>query len=155
MPPRYYHLAEINVARMMAPLDSPMMADFVAQLAPVNALADASEGFVWRLTEATDVRAYDDPLILINLSVWESIEALKAFTYKSGHIVPFRDRANWFERPAEAHFAMWWVPAGHIPSVQEAVERLDYRRKHGDTEFAFTFAKPFAAPANSMVATAE
>jgi len=81
----HYHLAQLNVGRMLGPLDSPVMAEFVAQLPLVNAVADRSDGFVWRLTEATEVRPYDDPLILINLSVWQSVETLKAFAYKSGH----------------------------------------------------------------------
>src|SRR5262245_10198110 len=107
MPSRYYHLAQANVARMVAPLDSPAMAGFVAQLATVNALADRSPGFVWRLAtaegDATAVRAYEDPLILFNLSVWESIESLRAFTYQGGHVGPLRDRARWFERPSGAN----------------------------------------------------
>src|ERR1700730_5665665 len=143
---RHYHLAQVNIARLLAPLDSPALADFVAQLAPVNALADRSPGFVWRLQDATSVRPYDDPMILPNLSVWDSVEALKEFAYKSGHVVPLRDRAKWFERPQQAHLALWWIPAGHIPTVQEAVERLEFRRKHGDTAVAFSIATPYPAP---------
>jgi len=139
---------------MVAPLESPEMADFVALLDPINSLADTSEGFVWRLTGATDVRPYDDPLIIINMSVWESVEALKAFTYRSGHIAPLRDRTKWFERPTEAHLAMWWVPAGHIPTVQEAVDRLEHRRRHGDTDVAFSFTRLFPAPDEPAPATA-
>src|SRR5579862_4357976 len=118
-----HHLAQVNVARMLAPLDSPVMAGFVAQLPVVNAAADRSPGFVWRLStpegDATAVRAYDDPHMLFNLSVWESVESLKEFTYNQGHLAVFRDRAQWFERPAQAHMAMWWIPAGHLPSVEE------------------------------------
>ncbi|HYM06366.1 MAG TPA: DUF3291 domain-containing protein [Terriglobales bacterium] len=147
---RHYHLAQVNVARMIAPLDSSVMAGFVAQLQAVNALADTSPGFVWRLTtpegDATAVRAYEDPLILFNLSVWESVEALKDFTYASGHRGPLRDRAKWFEPPSQAHLALWWVPAGHIPGVEEAVERLEFRRAHGDTAVTFSFAKPHPMP---------
>ena len=143
---RHYHLAQVNIARMLAPLDSPALADFVAQLAPVNDLADHSPGFVWRLQDATSVRPYDDPMILPNLSVWDSVETLKEFAYKSGHVVPLRDRAKWFERPQQAHLALWWIPAGHIPTVQEAVERLEFRRKHGDTAVAFSIATPYPAP---------
>ena len=109
---RHYHLAQVNIARLLAPLVSPALADFVAQLAPVNALADRSPGFVWRLQDATSVRPYDDPMILPNLSVWDSVEALKEFAYRSGHVVPLRDRARWFERPQQAHLALWWIPAG-------------------------------------------
>lgn len=147
---RHYHLAQVNLGRMLAPLDSPTMAGFVAQLPVVNALADASPGFVWRLQtpegDATAVQAYDDPLILFNLSVWESLEALKSFTYASGHLAVFRDRTKWFERPTQAHLAMWWIPAGHLPTVQEAVARLAFRREHGDTALAFSFANPYPQP---------
>jgi hypothetical protein len=143
---RHYHLAQVNIGRMLGPLDSPVMAGFVAQLDHINALADRSPGFVWRLTDATGVQAYQDPLILINLSVWESIESLRDFAYKSGPREPLRDRLQWFERPAQAHLAMWWVPAGHIPSVAEARDRLEFRRNWGDSPIAFSFAKPFPEP---------
>ena len=146
MASHHYHLAQLNVGRMLGPLDSPVMAEFAAQLPTVNALADQSGGFVWRLTEATEVRPYDDPLILINLSVWESVEPLEAFTYKSAHVAPLRNRTKWFERPQQAHLALWWIPAGHIPSVREAVDRLEFRRKHGDTAVAFSFSKPYPEP---------
>lgn len=150
--PGSYHLAQINVARMLAPLDSPVMAEFVALLTVVNAEADASLGFVWRLQtpdgDATSVQAFDDPMVLVNMSVWESPEALKAFVYQSDHRRPLQDRSKWFELPkqAQAHMAMWWVPAGHQPTVQEGIERLEHRREHGDTERAFSFAKLFPAP---------
>jgi len=148
--PCFYHLAQVNIARMIAPLDSPTMAGFVAQLAPVNALADQSPGFVWRLQtpdgDATAVQAYDDPFIIVNLSVWESVEALKEFVYRSGHLAPLRDRLKWFEKPTQAHLAMWWIPAGHIPSVEEARDRLEFRRAHGDTPVAFSFAALYPRP---------
>jgi len=148
--PNHYHLAQVNIGRAVAPMDSPAMAGFVSQLAPVNALADRSPGFVWRLQSesgnATDILPYDDPSININMSVWESVEALKEFVYKSGHIVPLRDRLKWFEKPVEAHMAMWWIPAGHIPTVEEAKERLQFRRTRGDTPVAFSFSSPFPAP---------
>lgn len=149
-----YHLAQINVARMIAPLDSPVMASFVAQLDPVNALADASPGFVWRLRDATDVQAFDDPRMLVNMSVWESVEALKEYVYRSGHREPLRDRMQWFEKPTQPQVAMWWIPAGQIPTVVEACERLEYRRAHGDTEFAFSFSKPFPQPGEPKAQTA-
>jgi len=147
---RHFHLAQVSIARMRAPLVSPAMAEFAAQLPAVNAAADRSPGFVWRLAtpdgDAAAVRAYDDPLILFNLSVWESVEALKAFTYNGGHLAAFRDRASWFERPAEAPLALWWIPAGHLPGVEEAVERLAFRREHGDTAVAFPLARPSPNP---------
>jgi hypothetical protein len=150
MPQKHYHLAQVNIGRVVAPMDSPAMAGFVSQLQPINALADRSPGFVWRLQtasgDATAIQPYDDPRININMSVWESVESLKEFVYRSGHIVPLRDRLKWFEKPAEAHMAMWWIPAGHIPSVEEAKERLQFRRAQGDTAVAFSFANPFPAP---------
>jgi hypothetical protein len=159
MSSRHYHLAQVNIARMLAPLDSPVMAEFVAQLPAVNALADGSPGFVWRLEtaegDATAIRAYDDPRILFNLSVWESIQALKDFTYASGHLGPLRNRGQWFEQPTQAHFALWWIPAGHIPSVEEAVDRLEFRRAHGDTAVSFSFAGPYPAPDEPTAAPVE
>lgn len=146
----HYHIAQVNIARMRAPLDSPEMAEFASQLPVVNAAADGSPGFVWRLTtpegDATAVRAYEDVLILFNLSVWESVEALKQFTYSGGHVSALRDRGRWFEAPTQAHLALWWIPAGHVPSVEEAVERLAFRREHGDTAAAFGLLKPAARP---------
>ena len=101
---------------------------------------------MWRLQDATGVQAYNDPLILVNMSVWESLEALRQFTYKSGHVGPLRDRLKWFEKPSQAHMAMWWVQAGHIPSVAEARDRLEYRRTWGDSPIAFSFSSPLAEP---------
>jgi hypothetical protein len=150
MPSNHYHLAQVNIGRAVAPMDSPEMAGFVAQLAPINALADRSPGFVWRLQtadgNATSILPYDDPRININMSVWESVETLKEFVYKTGHIVPLRDRLKWFEKPVEAHMTMWWIPAGHIPSVDEAKERLQFRRTWGDTAVAFSFSNPYPPP---------
>jgi hypothetical protein len=147
----HYHLAQINIARMAAPLDSPVMEQFVAQLATINALAELSPGFVWRLQtesgDATSLRAFDDPLVLVNMSVWESVEALREFTYKTGHVGVLRDRMKWFEKPRAAHLAMWWIPAGHVPTVEEAKSRLEYLQSHGETAFAFSFSNPHPAPA--------
>ncbi|MFL5684623.1 MAG: DUF3291 domain-containing protein [Chloroflexota bacterium] len=146
------HLAQLNVGRMLAPVDSPAIAGFRAQLDPINALADADPGLVWRLqTEAgnaTDIRPTDDDLFLINLSVWRSIEALRAFTYTTGHVHVLRDRRRWFERLTEAHLVLWWVPVGHIPSIAEALDRLELLRRDGPTPAAFTFRAPFAPEAD-------
>lgn len=146
-----HHLAQVNVGRLRAPVDAPEIAGFVAMLDPINALADAAAGFVWRLqTEdgnATAVRPDDeDPLIAINLSVWESIESLADFVYRSAHTDVMRRRREWFER-IDVYTTMWWVPAGHRPTVAEAMERLDHLRAHGPTAEAFTFRNPFPAPA--------
>lgn len=140
-------LAQVNVARMRAPLDSAELADFVAALAPVNALADAAHGFVWRLQDeggdATAVPVLGDPALIVNLSVWESLDVLRAFVYNGPHLDVMRRRRDWFARMAEAYQVLWWVPAGHRPTVAEAEERLLLIRRRGSTPEAFTFARPF------------
>ena len=145
-----YQLAQVNIARMLAPLSDPLMAGFVAQLDAINALADGSPGFLWRLqTEegnATTLRPYEDDLILVNLSLWASLSDLLTFVYKSRHRSVLQQRQQWFERFEGPYLALWWVPSGHIPSVEEAKERLAYLHAHGETPYAFTFKKPFPAP---------
>ncbi len=145
-----YQLAEINIGRLVAPYDSPPLAEFVASLAEINALADAQPGFVWRLTgendDATDIQAFDDPLVAMNMSVWASLEALAAFVYRTDHRVFMRRRREWFEAPSEAYMALWWVPAGHRPTPAEGRERLEALRRDGPTPFAFSFRQPFPAP---------
>ena len=145
-----YHLAQINIARMLAPIDDPIMAEFVAQLGPVNALADSSPGFVWRLQteggDATSLKVYDDDMIIVNLTVWESVEALRAFVYTGPHHGVLRDRKRWFEKFDGPYTTLWWVHAGHLPDTDEAKERLDLLRKHGETEYAFTFQHLFPQP---------
>ena len=147
-----HHLAQINIARMLAPIDDRVMADFVAQLAPVNALADQSPGFVWRLQtergDATSIQVYDDNMIIINLTVWESVETLREFVFKGAHHSVLRDRKRWFEKIDSPYTTLWWIHAGHIPSTEEAKERLDYLRKHGDSEYAFSFQRIFPQPAD-------
>lgn len=148
------HLAQVNIARAHAPIDDPLMTEFVAQLDTINALADTSPGFVWRLkTEegnATSLQPYDDECILVNMSVWESPEQLKDYVYRSAHAQVMRDRKKWFERFGQTYIALWWIPGGHIPSVVEAKERLAYLQQHGDSEFAFSFARLFPAPSQSV-----
>ena len=138
-----FQLAQVNIARMKGPLESPVMAGFVARLEEINALADRSPGFVWRLqTEAGDatyLRPYDDDRILFNLSVWETVDALKAYVYRSAHAELLRERRSWFEHFEGAFSALWWVPAGHRPSVDEAKKRLAHLEEHGPSELAFTF----------------
>jgi Domain of unknown function (DUF3291) len=145
-----HHLAQFNIGRMLAPIDDPVMEGFRSQLEPINALADGSPGFVWRLQtdggDATAIRAYPDPLMIVNLSVWESFDALHAFVYQSRHLGPLRDRRAWFETPSGPMLVLWWVPKGHIPSVEEAMERLDHLRLHGPDPTAFTFRAPFPPP---------
>jgi len=145
-----FHLAQINIARLIAPLDDPRIAGFVSQLDPINAIADRAPGFVWRLQSAagnaTDVPYNDDPFVIVNMSVWESIEALRDFAYTSKHINVFRDRAQWFEKMDKPHYCLWWVPAGHIPTVAEGRERLEHYQAHGSTPYSFWFSRPFPAP---------
>ncbi|MBD2459582.1 DUF3291 domain-containing protein [Oscillatoria sp. FACHB-1407] len=146
-----YHLAEINIARLRAPLHDPMIADFVAQLDTINALADVSPGFVWRLQsdgeeDATSIRAFEDEQIIVNLSVWESLEALSGYVYHSQHGKAMGDRHRWFEKLSHPSMALWWVPAGYIPTVEEGKQRLQHLQQHGSTAHAFTFRQPFAAP---------
>ena len=145
-----HHIAQINIARLVAPISDPRIADFVGQLDPVNALADAAPGFVWRLQSssgnATDISYDDDPFVIVNMSVWESIEALRDFVYTSRHMNVFRDRAKWFERMEKPHYCLWWVPAGQIPTVAEGRERLEHYRRCGATSFSFWFSRMFAAP---------
>jgi hypothetical protein len=140
---RQFHLAQVNIARMKAPLESPLLADFVSRLAEINALADGSEGFVWRLQtpegDATYLRPYDDDQILVNLSVWETVDALKQYVYRTAHAELLRDRRKWFEHFAGVYVALWWVPAGHIPGIDEAKRRLAHLEAHGPSQFAFTF----------------
>ena len=144
-----HHLAQINIARLAAPLDDPRISGFVAELAPVNALADRAPGFVWRLQSdsgnATDIAYNDDPFVIVNMSVWESVDALRAFTYQSPHLKVFRQRAQWFEKSDLPTYCLWWVPAGHIPTVAEGRERLEHYRTHGPTPYAFWFQRLFPA----------
>ena len=145
-----FHLAQVNVGRARASLDDPIMAGFVAQLEAVNALAEASPGFVWRLKgEGSDeaVRAvYPDPLLLVNLSLWRDVDALKAYVYRGQHGAAFRDRKAWFDEPEGPAFALWWIPAGTLPTVEAAKARLTHLAVHGPTVQAFTFREMFAAP---------
>ena len=146
-----HQLAQINVARLLAPIDAPETADFVAALAPVNARADAAPGFVWRLQtesgDATSVRVSDDPLLIVNLTVWESVEALEGFAYReASHLAVLRRRREWFDRPAAAATALWWVPSGHLPTLDEALDRLAVLRARGPSPDAFTFRERFPAP---------
>ncbi len=141
------HLAQVNIARMQTPLDDPQMAGFVARLDEINALADRSPGFVWRLQtsqgNATYLRPYDDDRILFNISVWKSIEDLKHYVYQSVHVELMRQRRDWFEKFAGVYLALWWIPLGHVPSVDEAKQRLAHLEAHGPQPFAFTFSNPF------------
>ncbi len=145
-----HHLAQVNVAQAKADMDSDLMQGFVSRLDEINALAESAEGFIWRLKEdsgsATAIRVSDDPLLLINMSVWVNLESLKHYVYKSLHVELIKDREVWFNKMGESHQALWWIPAGHIPSTEEARKKLEYIRKTGPSEEAFTFAKPYPTP---------
>ncbi len=148
-----YHLAQINIAKMLAPLDSPIMADFVSNLEGINQLAEASEGFVWRLKDdtndnATSIKIYDDEFLLVNMSVWRDVDSLFKYAYQSSHVEIFKRRREWFEKISQMHFALWFVREGHQPSVEEATQRLDYLRTHAETPYAFSFKKRFSIEDN-------
>jgi len=138
-----FHLAQANIARMRAPLDDPIMEGFVSRLEPLNSLADAAPGFVWRLQtddgDATALQVFDDELILFNLTVWESKEALESYVYRTNHVGAMQKRAEWFERPSKSPFVLWWVEAGHIPTEAEAKDRLEMLWENGPSPDAFTF----------------
>ncbi|MCA1691523.1 MAG: DUF3291 domain-containing protein [Actinobacteria bacterium] len=141
------HVAQLNVGRLRAPIDDPIIDDFRTNLDRVNALAEDSPGFVWRLRDesgnATGIQPCDDPLQIINLTVWKSIDALADFTYRSGHVDLLRRRREFFEAPSQPILCLWWIPGGTIPSVQEAIARLEHLRAHGPTPTAFTFRHRF------------
>jgi hypothetical protein len=150
MAPREWHVAQVNVATLGAPIDSPQLADFVALLDPINALADRAPGFVWRLQtedgDATAIRAFPDERIIVNLSVWESVETLGDFVYASRHLDVLRRRREWFDRMASSHIALWWVRAGTTPTVEDARRRLERLEAWGPSPDAFTFREPFPPP---------
>jgi hypothetical protein len=143
-----YHLAQVNMGRIRARLDDPIMQGFMSRLDDLNALADASPGFVWRLksdaNNATYFRPYEhDDMILLNMSVWETIEDLKNYVYKTVHAEVMRHRQEWFEKFRGEFIALWWVPVGHRPSIDEAKKRMAHLNQYGPTEFAFNFKQTF------------
>ncbi len=151
-----YVLAQLNIAAMKEPLDAPGMVDFVNNLDRINALAEQSPGFVWRLQtdegDATALRPLGEKT-LVNVSVWEDVEALNQYVYKSAHVEIMRRRKEWFERMQEVFVVLWWVERDHRPSAEEAIARLEHLRNHGPTVTAFTFRQAFPAP-GSRVANA-
>jgi hypothetical protein len=149
--PSEYHLAQVNIGRVLWPPDDPRMAGFMSRLDELNKLADESPGFVWRLqTEAgnaTDLRPYaDDDRLLVNMSVWKSLEALREYVYRSAHTPVLGRRKQWFETMMTPIMALWWVPAGHVPSVEEAKARLEELTLRGPGPGAFTFKATFPPP---------
>lgn len=144
-----YHIAQVNIGRMMAPPEDPIMADFMNNLDRINALAEAEDGFIWRLQtdegNATDIRVFDDDLLLINMSVWTDVESLFQYTYKTDHLSFVKRRSEWFEKFGSHYFAMWWVEAGTIPTPADAKAALAHLDEHGPTPLAFTFKPRFSA----------
>lgn len=148
-----YNLAQLNIARMKGDIDSPVMASFVARLDEINTLAESSPGYVWRLKaggDATSIRLYEDERILVNFSVWQDLGSLREFVYRTMHGDVMRQRRDWFERLESVYYVLWWVPAGTIPTLAEAKERLEYLQIHGESSYAFTFAHPHPSPQMPM-----
>jgi len=143
-----YHIAQINIGRILGTMDSPIMAEFKNNLDRINAVAESSPGFVWRLTgdgsnDATSIHVYTDPYLLINMSVWENVDALFQYVYKSAHTPYVSRRREWFERLTIPMLALWWIPAGHIPTPAEAKAKLELLDQQGATPNAFTFRQRF------------
>ena len=141
-----YHLAQVNIAKRLAPMDDPIMQDFVNNLDRINAIADAANGFIWRMQDEDKelgAKIFQDDTLLINMSVWENLESLFNYTYNSGHIEVFKRKKEWFEKMKMIHMAFWYVPAGYEPTFEDAKNRLDYLNTHGDTPYAFSFKSRF------------
>jgi hypothetical protein len=148
-----YHLAQINVARMLGTnIDDPVMQEFVDNIDRINALAEASPGFIWRLqdesNDATSFNPYGDEQLIINISVWEDVDTLRAFVFRTGHADFVRRRKAWFRKFGKAYMAMWWLPASQVPTVDEAVARLAHLQTHGPSAYAFDFKALFLPPSH-------
>lgn len=145
-----YNIAQVNIARGKAEMDDAIMSGFVSRLDEINEIADNSPGFIWRLQSddgnATSIEIFDDHMLLVNMSVWENIESLKDFVYKTSHVELIQDREAWFNKMEAAHQTLWWVPNGHFPTVLEAQEKLEHIRRHGPSQNAFTFSNTFVHP---------
>ncbi|MDO6766097.1 DUF3291 domain-containing protein [Agarivorans sp. 1_MG-2023] len=145
------HLAQLNIATAKDELDSPRLKEFVDNLEPINALAEASEGFIWRLKDetgnATEIQAFSNPRIIVNMSVWQSVASLQAFMFKTHHVDFMRRRSEWFDKSPLATYVLWWVEPGHRPTIEEALARLEHLREHGESEHAFSFKSKVKAPA--------
>ncbi len=150
-----YELAQLNVATLLAPIDSPQLADFVANLERINALAEHSPGFLWRLQtdagDATAIKHFGEDVI-VNMSVWKDVESLHGYVYASDHVEVLKRRREWFDTMRDSHLVLWWLPAGERPYLSEAEDRLNRLRALGPTPEAFTFKKAYPAP-NSREAT--
>jgi len=142
-------LAQVNIAKMLAPIDSPVMSEFVSNLDRINQLAESSPGFIWRLKDDTDnathIKIYDDDFLIVNMSVWRSLEDLSTYVYRSDHREVFKRRKEWFTKMDQQYLALWYIEDDYRPTVADAVERLNYLRANGDTPFAFGFKKQFTS----------
>lgn len=149
------HIAQLNIAKPKFDLAAPEIADFVNNLDPINAMAEASSGFVWRLQDesgdATSIQAFDDPDIIVNMSVWKDLASLKAFMFKTHHIDFLKRKKEWFHVLPDASYVLWWVPVGHIPTIEEAIEKLTALRKNGETPAAFSFKSNFKSHQQAKV----
>lgn len=144
-----FELAQLNIAHLKAPIDSPVLADFVANLDRINLLADTSDGFRWRYKSDEGTETSSQPFgddVIVNMSVWRDLESLRRYVYNSNHTEIMWRRREWFAQAPQAYLVLWWVPAGHRPSVVEAAERLEQLRQHGPSSVAFTFGRVFHAP---------
>lgn len=143
------HLAQLNIAKAKYALNAPEIKEFVDNLEPVNLIAERSTGFIWRLQDesgdATNIQAFDDPNIIVNMSIWDSIDSLKNFMFRTHHRDFLRRKQEWFHNIDKDSYVLWWIPKGHIPTLAEAVEKLEHLRKHGDTPAAFSFKSNFSA----------
>lgn len=144
-----FQLAQINIGKAKGPMDAAVMKEFSDNLDPINQIAESSPGFIWRLKDesgnATDIQSFDDPDIIINMSVWESLDALKNFMFKTHHIDFLKRKKEWFHNMSEANYALWWVALGHQPDIDEAKSRLLYLQQHGETSHAFSFKKTYTS----------
>ena len=151
---RLMHLAQLNIAKAKYALDAPEIKEFVDNLDVVNTIAEQSEGFIWRLQDesgdATSIQAFDDPNLIINMSVWQDADALKNFMFRTHHRDFMRRKSEWFEKLNQDSYVLWWVPEGVTPSIEEAIERLLHLRENGDTPYAFTFKSNFSADESEM-----
>lgn len=142
------HLAQLNIAKVRFDLESPEMSDFVNNLEPINAIAEKGPGFIWRLKDetgdATGIEVENNPDIIVNMSVWESVESLKNFMFKTHHIDFLKRKKEWFIPLGEASYVLWWIPEGHIPTVQQAMAKLEHLRQNGETQEAFSFKGNYA-----------
>lgn len=141
------HLAQLNIARPKFPIDSIGMADFVNNLDPINTVAENSPGFIWRLKDdsgnASSIPVFNDPELIVNMSVWQDIASLKQFMFKTHHIDFLKRKKEWFVPLDSPSYVMWWIEEGHTPSVGEAEERLLHLREHGESDYAFSFKHSF------------